>query len=422
MNEIAWHDAAGDHRALWPSEGLPPPGRVVPADDGTTADAAYRRARAGEALLYAGDYHNARQLLAAMARRLARSPGPGRSRGSRSRGAGHRRDRQRIQQLASRDDPPDLGAGHRQEPQGSPGVEVIEGLAGAWRAERRRRLLEHEVLSRLLVPLGPDLSIELRRAPDVREACREAWGDTPPRPAVAPLREILGIVGAHQWRRKGVEVAALGGRIHPHYGVFAPVRGEHVDLVAGALADRRLEGKLAFDVGTGTGVLAILLARKGARVVATDREPRAVACARENAVRFGVADRVEVVLADLFPPGRADLVTCNPPWIPDAAHTPLERAVFDPGNDVLSRFLAGLGDHLTPSGEGWLVLSDLAVLLGLRRAGWLGEGIARAGLAVLHSRSTRPSHPRARDRDDPLHAARSAETTNLYVLGRVASG
>jgi SAM-dependent methyltransferase len=417
MNEIAWHDAAGDHRALWPSEAVSPPGRIVPADDRTTADAAFRRARAGESLLYAGDYHNARQLLAAMARRLARAPGP-----ARSRGAGHRRNLQRVQDLDTKRDPRNDGAGHRREPQGSRGVETPEDLAAAWRAERRRRLLEHEVLSRLLVPLGPDLSVGLRRAPDVREACREAWGETPPRPAVAPLREILGIVGAHEWRRKGVEVAALGGRIHPHYGVFAPVRGEHVDLVAGALADRRLEGKTAFDVGTGTGVLAILLARQGARVVATDREPRAVACARENAARFGVTDRVEVVLADLFPPGRADLVVCNPPWIPGEAQTPLERAVFDPADDVLSRFLAGLGDHLAPSGEGWLVLSDLAVLLGLRPAGRSVEAIARAGLAVLHTRSTRPSHPRARDRGDPLHSARSAETTTLYVLGRVASG
>lgn len=405
MNEIAWHDAAGDHRALWPSESVPPPARVVPAGDRTTADVALRRARAGESLLYAGDYHNARQLLAAMARRLARAPRRARNRGSHGRGALGR------------------GAGHRRDPQGSHRVEPTGDLAAAWRAERNQRLLEHEVLSRLLVPLGPDLSIELRRAPDVREACREAWGETPPRPAVAPLREVLGAVGAHEWRRKGVEVAALGGRIHPHHGVFAPVRGEHVDLVASALADRRLDGKTAFDVGTGTGVLAILLARRGARVMATDLEPRAVACARDNASSFGVADRVEVVLADLFPAGRADIVVCNPPWIPGAAHTQLERAVFDPEGDVLSRFLAGLGDHLAPSGgEGWLVLSDLAVLLGLRAAGWLGEAIARAGLTVSHTRSTRPSHPRARDRDDPLHAARSAETTTLYVLGRLASG
>ncbi len=396
MNEIAWHDAAGDHRALWPSEGVPPPARVVAAGDRTTADEAFRRARAGESLLYAGDYHNARQLLAAMGRRLAR-------------GAGRRNRESR-------------GAGHRRDPQGSRAVGPPGGLAVAWAAERRRRLVEHEVLSRLVVPLGPDLSIELRRAPDVREACREAWGVTPPRPALAPLREILGIVGAHEWRRKGVEVAALGGRIHPHYGVFAPVRGEHVDLVAAALGDRRLEGTTAFDVGTGTGVLAILLARRGARVVATDREPRAVACARENAARLGVADRVEVVLADLFPAGRADLVVFNPPWIPGEAHTPLERAVFDPGDDAVSRFLAGLADHLAPSGECWLVMSDLAVLLGLRPPGWLAEAIARAGLAVRNARATRPSHPRARDRDDPLHAARSAETTTLYVLGRVASG
>jgi methylase of polypeptide subunit release factors len=396
MNEIAWRDDAGDHSALWPSEGVPPPARVVPAGDRTTADEAFRRARSGESLLYSGDYRNARQLLAAMARRLASAVArPGRE---------------------------DRGAGHGRDPLGSRAVDARGGLAAAWAAERRRRLLEHEVLSRLIVPLGPDLSIELRRAPDVREACREAWGETPSRAALAPLREILGIVGAHEWRRKGVEVAALGGRIHPHYGVFAPVRAEHVDLVASAIGDRRLEGTIAFDVGTGTGVLAILLARRGARVVATDREPRAVACARDNAARLGVAERVEVMLADLFPPGRADLVVFNPPWIPGEAHTVLERAVFDPGSDALSRFLGVLGAHLAPSGECWLVMSDLAVLLGLRPPGWLAEAFARAGLEVRTARATRASHPRARDHEDPLHAARSAETTTLYVLGLLASG
>ena len=80
------------------------------------------------------------------------------------------------------------------------------------------------------------------------------------------MRELLGIVGAHEWRKKGVEIAALGGRIHPHYGVFSPVRGEYIDLVAKAPLPLA-SNALAFDIGTGTGVLAAVLAKRDRKSV-----------------------------------------------------------------------------------------------------------------------------------------------------------
>ena len=117
-------------------------------------------------------------------------------------------------------------------------------------------------------------------------------------------------IGAHEWRSKGIDVPAAGGRIHPHYGVFAPMRREYVDLVAEApLPAATAATSVAFDIGTGTGVLAAVLARRGlARVIATDRDPRALACARANIEQLGLRDTVEVVDADLFPAGRAALV------------------------------------------------------------------------------------------------------------------
>lgn len=74
--------------------------------------------------------------------------------------------------------------------------------------------------------------------------------------------------------QEGVDIPALGGaRIHPHYGVFSPVRGEYVDLVAKAPLPSQA---LAFDIGTGTGVLAAVLAKRGVkRVVGTDQDARA---------------------------------------------------------------------------------------------------------------------------------------------------
>ncbi len=214
---------------------------------------------------------------------------------------------------------------------------------------------------------------------------------------------------------------ALGARVHPHYGVFSPVRGEYVDLVARTPlpvpAGRAAGPRIAFDLGTGTGVLAAVLARRGlGRVVATDDSPRALACARDNLHRLNLAARVDVVGPGLFPEGRADLVVCNPPWIPARPSSVRDRGVYDPGGAMLRGFLGGLAAHLEPGGEGWLVLSDLAEHLGLRTRADLLAVIEAAGLRVAGRIDTRPRHARAADTGDPLHAARAAEITSLWRL------
>jgi methylase of polypeptide subunit release factors len=364
---VRWTESGAQRFARWRSEsGAPSPVRVIVADDRLTADAAYRYACAGTAMLWRGDFQNARQLLNALARRV---------------------DRKAFR----------------------PGATPAETFHRYRQAQAQRA----HTLGMLLIPFDADRGISLRRAPDVREACAEAWGPGA-EPCVASLRELLGIIGAHEWRRKGVAVPALGERIHPHYGVFAPIRSEYVDLVAAAPLPSRT---LAFDIGTGTGVLAAALARRGVeRVVATERDPRALACARENLARLGLASRVEVIDADLFPVGRAPLVVCNPPWIPAQPSSAMERAIYDPASRMLRGFLGGLAAHLVPGGEGWLVLSDIAEHLGLRSRAELLAAFDATGLVVLGRSDARPRHPRATDATDPLHAARAAEVTSLWRL------
>lgn len=387
---LHWTEEGAARSALWRSErGAVAPLRVVVADDTMNADTAYRLACGGTALLWRGDFQNARQLLRAMARR-----------------ADHTSTRK-----GKKAPRPDATA-------------ML--MPQAFHLHRQAQAQRARILGMLLVPFDADYGIPLRRAPDVSQACTEAWG-TPEgagAPSVVSLRELLGLISAHEWRKKGVEVAALGGapdnRVHPHYGVFSPVRGEYVALVADAAAAVRAAGRpssLAFDIGTGSGVLAAVLVRRGIeRVVATDQAPRALACASENLRRLGHARQVEVVAADLFPPGCADIVVCNPPWLPARAAAPIEHAVYDPDSRMLLGFLNGLAEHLTPGGEGWLVLSDLAEHLGLRTRAELLAAIAAAGLVVLERIDTRPRHPKVTDANDPLHAARAAEVTSLWRL------
>jgi methylase of polypeptide subunit release factors len=123
-----------------------------------------------------------------------------------------------------------------------------------------------------------------------------------------------------------------------------------------------------------------------------------------------------LVKADLFPPGRAPLVLCNPPWLPGKPSSSIEHAIYDPDSRMLRGFLRGLADHLTPGGQGWLVLSDLAEHLGLRRRDELLAWIDQAGLRVVACPTVRPRHPKAGDASDVLHAARSAEVTALWQL------
>jgi methylase of polypeptide subunit release factors len=320
--------------------------QVITIDDSISADRALRLIRRGSTLHWEGDFQNAKQLLAALGRRL---PAPS---------------------------------------------------GGTFHDQRRHQAERVRVLNSLLVPLI-NHQIHLRRAPDVRQACVEAYGQ-PDGERWVPLRELLGVIGAHQLRIRGVYVPALDERIHPHYGVFAPTRSEYADLVSDCPLP---ETDTVFDIGTGTGLLAAILSRRGIRqVIATDNNPRAIACARENLERLQV--NATIVETDLFPPGRADLIVCNPPWIPAEPITPLDRAVYDEDGRMLRDFLGTVREHLETGGEVWLVLSDLAEQLGLRSRGELLELLRGGGLEVVGRADITPRHRRAR----------AQETTSLWQL------
>ena len=371
--QIKWLEDGQSRTARWRSEAaIPPHQNVEIANDSLNADTAFRLVSSGTALLWRGDWQNVRNLLQALSRRVDRQP--------------------RV--------------GNQKKP---------ATLAAAFEQHRQTQGRRAGLLGMLLVPLNADYLVPLRRAQDVRQACLEAYGPLG-EDSVVSLRELLAVISAHEWRKKGIPVPAVEGRIYPHYGVFSPVRGEYVDLVAKAPLPAGCD--LAFDIGTGSGILSFVLAKRGIkRVVATDQDQRALNCATENAQNLGCTVALEIIKADLFPEGRAPLVVCNPPWVPAQPSSPIEYAVYDPDSRMLRGFLSGLAAHLAPGGEGWLIMSDLAEHLGLRSREQLLGWIAAGGLQVLGRIDTRPKHPKASDRSDPLHTARAAEVTSLWRLG-----
>ena len=376
--QLHWQEDGQARSALWQTDsGARLPSRVQTVSN-IDADSAYRLASAGTGLLWRGDYQKARQLLQAMSTRM------------------------------------DATAARKKTP--PPGT-ALEGFE----QHRKAQALRVRVLGQLLIEVDSDYRIALQRAPDVAQACTEAWGPPDGQNRVLSLRSLQGLIGAHEWRKKGVPIAVLGGaHIHPHHGVFSPVRGEYVDLVAQSPLPAALRTcPVAFDLGVGTGVLSAVLLRRGVpHVVATDLSDRALACAKDNLQRLGLHAQVELLQTDLYPPGRAALVVCNPPWLPAKPSSVLDHAIYDENSAMLRGFLSGLVAHLCNGGEGWLILSDLAEHLGLRTRAQLLQWVDEAGLRVLGRLDTRPRHAKAQDASDPLHAARSAEVTSLWRLSR----
>ena len=153
------------------------------------------------------------------------------------------------------------------------------------------------------------------------------------------------------------------------------------------------------DVGTGSGCIAIALARywPGLEVDAVDVSDAALELAQANADRLGVSDRVRAFRSDVFEHvggRRYDLIVSNPPYVPAASMRRLPEeyrrepeialAAGDDGLDIVRRLLDGAADHLEPGGFLLLEVGEAQPqteeLLGSVEAIWLefehgGEGV-----------------------------------------------
>ena len=151
------------------------------------------------------------------------------------------------------------------------------------------------------------------------------------------------------------------------------------------------EGRVAVDVGTGSGAIACALAHAlpRLRIVGVECSPRALRVAEENANALGVGDRVRLLAGDLCEPlaGTVDLVIANPPYIPSGEVSKLPREVreyeprlaLDGGADGTAfhrRIIDEAPRCLKPGG--WLLMEmgeghAAALAEAMRDGGWLEE-------------------------------------------------
>lgn len=249
------------------------------------------------------------------------------------------------------------------------GLDVIGALVRAHRppddaphdAKQAWRTLYREVAWRLLAPVE-DGRVALRGGPVVG-FLPELYPDGGR--FWLPFPEIRDLQRAWALYDRGVPMAVLGHPLHPFYGTYLPKRTLHLELFATWLSRWQGPRDRALDVGTGSGVLALMLARTGfAEVVATDSNPNACESVRREIARRPEPPPVRVHQTDLLDgvDGPADLVVFNPPWTPGPVDTLLDRALNYEG-DLFPRFFDHVDRVLSPEGRLVLVFSDVLRLV-----------------------------------------------------------
>jgi release factor glutamine methyltransferase len=158
------------------------------------------------------------------------------------------------------------------------------------------------------------------------------------------------------------EVRLLGLRFRTHPDVFHPVYFSSSRILAEALLGADLRGRSFLDMGTGSGPIALVAAKRGARVTACDVNARAVLLTRTNAALNGLS--VEVIESDLFSSplleGRTfDEIVFNVPFYPHPSRSVYERAFrAGEGFDVVRRFAEGARAHLGDQGRVVIIFSE----------------------------------------------------------------
>ncbi len=182
-----------------------------------------------------------------------------------------------------------------------------------------------------------------------------------------PLRLRAGraIAQTSQTRMSGFTLTIPAGVFHPKFFLSSRILLKEIDRLD-------LAGRRVLDMGTGSGILALAAARKGASVLAVDINPAAVSTAERNAAANGLGGQVSVTRSDLFD-GIAeetfDLIIWNPPFYPRVPGT-MEEAAWNAGEQyrTIERFAGEAHRHLRTGGTCLLIFSsdmDIPALAGM---------------------------------------------------------
>ena len=157
------------------------------------------------------------------------------------------------------------------------------------------------------------------------------------------------------------------------------------ELLCNAMKVKR--GEEVWDIGTGTGFVALWAKKKGAGyVLATDKNPAALKNAKKNSKFLKL--KIDVRRADVFGTikKKFDVITCNPPFTDRAARKNHEMNFWDKGNRAVKNFFKGLAGHLKPDGRALICWSSFG---GTRRLKNIAREYNVAGETILHIKNKR---------------------------------
>ena len=159
------------------------------------------------------------------------------------------------------------------------------------------------------------------------------------------------------------EVFTCGGldfTVNPY--VFSPKKNDSSAFFAHGLISQNLSGSL-IEIGSGCGVVGLTVTDKCrlSSLTATDINPFAVLCTRENSEKLGLAERVSVYEGDVYDPipaQKAHAIFWNAPWVSQgrlikgrSELTRVQQSFFDPGYQGLKKYISSAHDYLVPNGR-----------------------------------------------------------------------
>jgi Methyltransferase small domain len=281
----------------------------------------------------------------------------------------------------------------------------------------RRLKIEHaHFLSRVGFTIDKTYRPFIRFAPDISilPSAIRTYLDAP-EDVFMPLNIWDGIISANQWYEKGVHIESLGDKIYPLYSVWPPTGVEYLQLFNEYLANVSVSGT-AIDLGCGTGVLGMILAKKGMSAFGVDSNFEAAKSSNLNAQKLGLdftavhGDASSISIPD------CDLIVCNPPWIPARPSSALDTGNYDP-EETLLKSVFKQTKKLKSNGKLLLFYSDLAQNLELQAKGRIEQLCIDHELVI--KKILTKKFPITLDVTHPLKHIRDDSNIFLYEISRL---